>query len=152
MVFVISLTTKRKNNMKNIFNAIGIFLSQFLIVAVTVICLCVVAVLGAGVHCLLSSKQDKKTEIRNATIETIIITSDDYSYAHDFCLIRTGSDDSYSIAKARIRRSLSAQVKPSQRVGYIEIDAKNAEYEVIEVYVGTVPAENVNAVQLNQNH
>lgn len=89
-------------------------------------------------------------EVCNATVETLILTSVDQSYSYDFCILQSGTDNVFSIIKARVRRDLSPHIKPGSRVGWIQLDPVKPEYEVVEVYQGeTIPAENANTVPLN---
>lgn len=89
-------------------------------------------------------------EVCNATVETLILTSADQSYSYDFCILQSGTDNVFSIIKARVRKDLSQHIKPGSRVGWIRIDPAKPEYEVVEVYKGeTIPAENDNVVPLD---
>ena len=90
-------------------------------------------------------------EVCNATVETLILTSVDQSYSYDFCILQSGTDNVFSIIKARVRRDLSQHINPGSRVGWIRLDPAKPEYEVVEVYKGeTIPAENDNVVPLDK--
>ena len=90
-------------------------------------------------------------EVCNATVETLILTSADQSYSYDFCILKSGSDNAFSIIKAHVRKDLSQHIKPGSHVGWIQLDPVKPEYEVVEVYKGeTIPAENANVLPLNQ--
>lgn len=90
-------------------------------------------------------------EVCNATVQTLILTSADQSYSYDFCILQSGTDNVFSIIKARVSKNLSQHIKPGYRVGWIRLDPVKPDYEVVEVYQGeTIPAENANVVPLNQ--